>query len=70
MIEYQEQMKWLANQTDRPLFSLKQSVLRTSKAGKEDFYGFLHKMKNDMNEGLEREDDSYFELNAKPLVFL
>ena len=68
MIEYQEQMKWLANQTDRPLFSLKQSVLRTSKAGKEDFYGFLHKMKNDMNEGLEREDDSYFELNAKALI--
>lgn len=65
MIEYQEQKKSLVK---RPLFSLKQSVLRTSKPGKEDFNGFLQKMKNDMNEGLEREDDSYFELNAKALI--
>lgn len=55
-------------QTTRPLFSLKQSVLRTSKPGKEDFYAFLQKMKNDMNEGLEREDDAYFELNTKALI--
>lgn len=55
-------------QTSRPLFSLKQSVLRTSKPGKEDFYAFLQKMKNDMNEGLEREDDAYFELNTKALI--
>lgn len=52
----------------RPLFSLKQSVLRTSKPGKEDFYAFLQKMKTEMNEGLEREDDAYFELNAKALI--
>jgi len=56
------------NQTNRPLFSLKQSILRLSKPGKEDFYAFLQKMKNDMNEGLEREDDAYFELNAKALI--
>ncbi|HEY4430726.1 MAG TPA: ATPase, T2SS/T4P/T4SS family [Paenibacillus sp.] len=56
------------NHTDRPLFSLKQSVLRISKPGKEDFYAFLQKMKNDMNEDLEREDDTYFELNAKALI--
>lgn len=68
MIEYQEHMELLDDLTTRPMFSLKQSVLRTSKPGKEDFYGFLHKMKNDMNEGLEREDDSYFELNAKALI--
>lgn len=49
-------------------FSLKQSLLRTSKPGKEDFYSFLQKMKNDMNAGLEREDDSYFELNGKALI--
>ncbi|WP_339254243.1 ATPase, T2SS/T4P/T4SS family [Paenibacillus sp. FSL P2-0136] len=52
----------------RRLFSLKQSVLRTSKPGKEDFYSFLHTMKSEMNAGLEREDDGYFELNAKALV--
>jgi pilus assembly protein CpaF len=52
----------------RRSFSLKQSVLRTSKPGKEDFYGFLQKMKSDMNAGLEREDDGYFELNAKALI--
>ncbi|MEK4343938.1 ATPase, T2SS/T4P/T4SS family [Paenibacillus sp. FSL P4-0184] len=56
------------NQLNRPLFSLKQSILRMSKPGKEDFYAFLQKMKNDMNEGLEREDDAYFELNAKALI--
>ncbi|WP_339289607.1 ATPase, T2SS/T4P/T4SS family [Paenibacillus sp. FSL E2-0201] len=56
------------NQTKRPLFSLKQSILRLSKPGKEDFYTFLQKMKNDMNQGLEREDDAYFELNAKALI--
>lgn len=56
------------NQPSRPLFSLKQSILRMSKPGKEDFYAFLQKMKNDMNEGLEREDDAYFELNAKALI--
>jgi pilus assembly protein CpaF len=56
------------NQANRPLFSLKQSILRMSKPGKEDFYAFLQKMKNDMNEGLEREDDAYFELNAKALI--
>ncbi|OZQ65680.1 hypothetical protein CA600_13645 [Paenibacillus sp. VTT E-133280] len=56
------------NQPNRPLFSLKESILRMSKPGKEDFYVFLQKMKNDMNEGLEREDDAYFELNAKALI--
>lgn len=56
------------NQPNRPLFSLKQSILRMSKPGKEDFYAFLQKMKNDMNEGMEREDDAYFELNAKALI--
>ncbi|MEK3986861.1 ATPase, T2SS/T4P/T4SS family [Paenibacillus sp. FSL K6-3166] len=56
------------NQPNRPLFSLKESILRMSKPGKEDFYVFLQKMKNDMNEGLEREDDVYFELNAKALI--
>ncbi|ASA19562.1 ATPase, T2SS/T4P/T4SS family [Paenibacillus donghaensis] len=58
----------LPRSTFRPPFSLKQSVLRTSKPGKEDFYGFLHKMKSDMSLGLEREDDSYFELNSKALI--
>lgn len=58
----------IGNQSSRPLFSLKQSVLRTSKPGKQDFYAFLQKMKTDMNEGLEREDDAYFELNAKALI--
>lgn len=56
------------NQPNRPLFSLKQSIRCMSKPGKEDFYAFLQKMKNDMNEGLEREDDAYFELNAKALI--
>lgn len=58
----------MAKEQSRSLFSLKQSVLRTSKPGKEDFYAFLQKMKNDMNEGIEREDDAYFELNAKALT--
>ncbi|MFF2017588.1 ATPase, T2SS/T4P/T4SS family [Paenibacillus sp. NPDC058177] len=49
-------------------FSLKRSVMRSSKPGKEDFYAFLQKMKNDMNAGLEREDDYYFQLNAKALI--
>lgn len=52
---------------DRP-FSLKKSVLRSSKPGKEDFTAFLQKMKKEMNEELEREDDAYFELNAKALT--
>ncbi|WP_379132499.1 ATPase, T2SS/T4P/T4SS family [Paenibacillus sp. sgz500958] len=51
-----------------PLFSLKQSLLRHSKPGKEEFKLFLQQMKSDMNAGLEREDDNYFELNAKALV--
>ncbi|KWX86669.1 hypothetical protein AMQ83_17635 [Paenibacillus riograndensis] len=60
---------WLPNpQDNRRLFSLKQSVLRTSRPGKDDFYGFLQKMKSDMNAELEREDDGYFELNAKALI--
>ncbi|AHV96166.1 ATPase, T2SS/T4P/T4SS family [Paenibacillus sabinae] len=49
-------------------FSLKQSVLRGSTPGKEDFPTFLQKMKREMNAGLEREDDAYFELNAKALT--
>ncbi|WP_150265723.1 ATPase, T2SS/T4P/T4SS family [Paenibacillus tepidiphilus] len=49
-------------------FSLKRSVLRTSKPGQEDFQAFLQRMKNDMNAGLERENESYFELNAKALI--
>lgn len=51
-----------------PQFSLKERVLRSRKPGKEDFYGFLQKMKNEMNTGLEREDETYFELNAKALT--
>ncbi|MCL6454682.1 MAG: hypothetical protein K6T78_13840 [Alicyclobacillus sp.] len=50
------------------LFSLKQSIMRNSKPGKEDFNTFLQQMKNDMNADLEREDDYYFELNAKALI--
>ncbi|NGM82642.1 Flp pilus assembly complex ATPase component [Paenibacillus sp. 7124] len=49
-------------------FSLKQSVLRGSTPGKEDFPTFLQKMKREMNAGLEREDEAYFELNAKALT--
>ncbi|AIQ11758.1 P-loop NTPase family protein [Paenibacillus durus] len=49
-------------------FSLKQSVLRSSTPGKEDFPSFLQKMKREMTAGLEREDEAYFELNAKALT--
>ncbi|BCG57849.1 ATPase, T2SS/T4P/T4SS family [Paenibacillus sp. URB8-2] len=49
-------------------FSLKQSVLRGSRPGKDDFPSFLQKMKREMNAGLEREDEAYFELNAKALT--
>ncbi|MCL6601478.1 MAG: Flp pilus assembly complex ATPase component TadA [Paenibacillus sp.] len=49
-------------------FSLKQSMLRNQKPGKEDFNIFLQQMKRDMSIGLEREDEYYFELNAKALI--
>jgi pilus assembly protein CpaF len=49
-------------------FSLKQSMKRNARPGKEDFYTFLQQMKLDMNAGLEREDEYYFELNAKALI--
>lgn len=52
----------------RDPFSLKKSVMRSSKPGKDDFYVFLQQMKLDMNAGLEREDDYYFQLNAKALT--
>ncbi|AIQ62885.1 hypothetical protein PSTEL_06965 [Paenibacillus stellifer] len=51
-----------------PLFSLKMSILRNSKPGKEEFSAFLNRMKQEMNAGLEREDEAYFELNAKALT--
>lgn len=53
---------------EQPPFSLKQSIMRNSKPGKEDFNIFLQQMKKDMNAGLEREDEYYFELNAKALI--
>ncbi|KGE19028.1 ATPase, T2SS/T4P/T4SS family [Paenibacillus wynnii] len=49
-------------------FSLKQSMQRNRKPGKEDFNIFLQQMKRDMNVNLEREDEYYFELNAKALI--
>ncbi|WP_410513886.1 ATPase, T2SS/T4P/T4SS family [Paenibacillus sp. BR2-3] len=49
-------------------FSLKRSMQRNSKPGKEDFHIFLQQMKTDMSAGLEREDEHYFELNAKALI--
>nr|WP_307590922.1 ATPase, T2SS/T4P/T4SS family [Paenibacillus wynnii] len=49
-------------------FSLKQSMQRNRKPGNEDFNIFLQQMKRDMNVGLEREDEYYFELNAKALI--
>jgi len=49
-------------------FSLKKSLMTNRKPGKEDFNIFLQQMKREMSVGLEREDDYYFELNAKALI--
>lgn len=57
-----------AARVTNPPFSLKQKILSTGKPGKEEFYAFLRQMKQEMNAGLEREDESYFELNAKALI--